>query len=64
MVQWANNVDLLRLRCFAAMLVAMSGEERIIRSPFWFTAEGTLVGLVIGYVATRFDGEGRETVGR
>jgi hypothetical protein len=48
----------------AAMLVAMFGEDGIIRSPFWFAAEGAIIGLVIGYFATRFGGEGSETVGR
>lgn len=31
-------------------------------SPFWFVLEGALVGLLIGYFATRFGGEGRETL--
>jgi uncharacterized membrane-anchored protein YhcB (DUF1043 family) len=31
-------------------------------SPFWFVAEGAVIGLVIGYVATRFGGEGKEIV--
>ncbi len=46
------------------MLVAMFGPDGILASPFWFTAEGALVGLLIGYFATRFGGEGKETVGR
>ena len=36
----------------------------IMSSPWWFTAEGAVVGLIIGYFATRFGGEGKETVGR
>jgi len=48
----------------AAMLVAMFGKDGIMQSPFWFTAEGAMIGLVIGYFATRFGGEGSETVGR
>jgi hypothetical protein len=47
-----------------APLVAMFAEDGIMQSPFWFTAEGAIVGLVIGYFATRFGGEGSETVGR
>jgi hypothetical protein len=31
-------------------------------SPFWFVLEGALVGLLIGYFATRFGGEGRGVV--
>ncbi len=46
------------------MLVVMFGVDGALASPFWFTLEGALVGLLIGYVATRFGGEGPETVGR
>ncbi len=46
------------------MLVAMFGAEGVLTSPFWFTLEGAVVGLLIGYFATRFGGEGAETVGR
>lgn len=31
-------------------------------SPFWFCVEGMLVGGVIAYIATRFGGEGPETL--
>ncbi len=46
------------------MLVAMFGADGVLTSPFWFAAEGAAVGLVIGYAATRFGGEGTETVGK
>lgn len=46
------------------MLVVMFGTDGFIASPFWFALEGALVGLLIGYLATRFGGEGPETVGR
>lgn len=36
----------------------------ILSSPFWFAAEGAVVGLIIGYFATRFGGEGPETIDR
>ena len=48
----------------AAMLVAMFGEDGIIQSPIWFTVEGAIIGMVIGYFATRFGGEGPKTVER
>jgi len=48
----------------ADMLVALFGEGGALSSPFWFTAEGGIIGLVIGYFATRFGGEGGEAVGR
>jgi len=48
----------------AAMMVSLFGEGGILSSPFWFTVEGAVIGLIIGYFATRFGGEGIETVGR
>jgi hypothetical protein len=46
------------------MLVTMFGVDGFMASPFWFSLEGAIVGLLIGYLATRFGGEGKETVGR
>lgn len=46
----------------AAMLVSVFGEGGVLRSPFWFAAEGAVMGFVIDYFATRFGGEGKETV--
>ena len=46
------------------MLVSLFGESGVLSSPFWFTLEGAIVGFVIGYFATRFGGEGTETVGK
>jgi len=42
-----------------AMLLSMFGEGGALSSPFWFAAEGA----IIGYFATRFGGEGKEVVG-
>lgn len=47
-----------------AMIVSVFGEGGAISSPFWFAAEGAIVGFVIGYFATRLGGEGAETVGK
>jgi len=44
------------------VMVGMFGDQGVMTSPFWFTAEGAVVGLVIGYVATRFGGEGKEAL--
>jgi hypothetical protein len=44
------------------MLVSVFGEGGALQSPFWFVSEGALVGLVIGYFATRLGGEGPATV--
>ena len=46
------------------MMITMFGEGGNLTSPFWFTAEGGLFGLLTGYLATRFGGEGKETVDR
>jgi hypothetical protein len=44
-----------------AMLIATFGVGGLFVSPYWFVAEGALIGLFIGYFATRFGGEGVET---
>ncbi len=62
---WMNFV--LTFFAFDAMQVVMLsvfGENGILTSPFWFTAEGAIVGLIMGYFATRFGGEGKATVGK
>ena len=46
------------------MMLALFGEHGVLSSPFWFTAEGAFIGLIIGYFATRFGGEGSETIGK
>ena len=46
------------------MMNAVFGANGAISSPFWFVLEGALAGLLIGYFATRFGGEGAETVGK
>ena len=44
------------------MMARVFGENGLFSSPFWFAAEGAIIGLVIGYFATMFGGEGRETI--
>ena len=46
------------------MMVAMFGVDGFMASPFWFALEGAIFGLLVGYLATRYGGEGKETVGR
>jgi len=62
---WMNFVLTLliydQLRQFS---LAFFGSGSAFSSPFWFVAEGAVVGLVIGYAATRVGGEGPETAGR
>ncbi len=60
---WMNFVlTFFAYDALEAMMLAMFGAQGIMRSPFWFAVEGAVVGLVIGYLATRFGGEGSETV--
>ncbi|UTW51195.1 hypothetical protein KFF05_14950 [bacterium SCSIO 12827] len=46
-----------------AVLINIFGFGSPLASPWWFVAEGAVVGLAIGWAATRFGGEGEETVG-
>ncbi len=43
-------------------MVGMFGEGGTLSSPFWFVFEGAVVGLLFGYLCTRFGGEGAATV--
>lgn len=62
---WLNFVLVFFAYGFmSAMLVSVFGEGGLMNSPFWFAAEGALVGAVIDHFATRFGGEGPETVSR
>ena len=44
------------------VLIAAFGADSFLASPWWFTVEGALVGLLIGWAATRLGGEGPDTV--
>ena len=60
---WMNLVLALFIHeRLGEMMVQAMGEDGVLQSPFWFVLEGALVGLFIGYFATRFGGEGPETV--
>ena len=48
----------------AGYMTAFFGEGSALSSPWWFVAEGAIIGLLIGFLATKFGGEGKETVGR
>ncbi len=43
-----------------AGLISVLGENGSINSPFWFVLEGCVIGLIMGYLATRLGGEGKE----
>ena len=62
---WMNFV--LTLFIYDEMQVYMTtvfGEGGMLSSPFWFVSEGALVGFIMGFLCTRFGGEGVETVGK
>ncbi len=60
---WMNFVlTLFIYDRLAEMMVELFAESELFQSPFWFVAEGAVVGLFIGYFATRFGGEGPATV--
>ena len=62
---WMNFVlTLFIYDLLQAYMTFFFGENGVISSPFWFVLEGALVGLLIGFLATRFGGEGKEAVGR
>ena len=62
---WMNFVlTLFAYDMLTQAMEAIFGLDGVLSSPFWFVAEGAVVGLIIGYVATRFGGEGVETAGR
>lgn len=60
---WMNFVlSLFIYDRLTVMMIQVFGENGLVLSPFWFVAEGVVVGLLIGYFATRFGGEGPATV--
>ena len=62
---WMNFVlTLFAYDAMKAMMLTIFGAGAPLASPFWFAAEGAAAGFVIGYFATRFGGEGKETVAR
>ena len=62
---WFNFVlTLLMYDTLASFSLALFGSGGVFVSPFWFVAEGALIGAVIGYLATRIGGEGPGIAGR
>lgn len=60
---WLNFVlTFFAYEIMQEMMIAVFGAGGVLSSPFWFVLEGVLVGLLIDYFATRFGGEGKETV--
>ena len=62
---WMNLVVvLMAYDMLHTVLVSIFGAGGAMSSPFWFVLEGALAGLLIDAAATRFGGEGRETLAR
>jgi hypothetical protein len=60
---WMNFVlTFFAYKAMQDMMFSVFGENGLLSSPFWFVLEGAIIGLIIGYLATRFGGEGKETV--
>ena len=60
---WMNFVlTLFAYDQFKSVMVAFMGEDGFMQSPYWFALEGAIVGLIIGFFATKFGGEGKATV--
>jgi len=60
---WMNFVlTFFGYEAMRAMLVSTFGADGLLTSPYWFVLEGALIGLLIEYLATRFGGEGRDTL--
>jgi len=62
---WMNFVLMLFIyNIVQPMLDAVFGADSAFATPYILILEGALIGLVIGYFATRFGGEGTETAGK
>lgn len=60
---WLNLVlTLIAYETLANIMRQMFGPDGVLNSPFWFVLEGAIIGLIIGYIATRYGGEGTQTV--
>ena len=60
---WMNFVlVLLMYDRLAEMMLQLAGPDGTFTSPFWFVLEGAVIGMIIGYLATHFAGEGAETI--
>ncbi len=60
---WLNfTLTLFIYDQLATIMLGVFGSDGLLSNPFWFTAEGAIVGLIIGFFATYFGGEGKQTV--
>lgn len=60
---WMNFIlTLFAYDQFKSILSTAFGGYGELVSPFWFVLEGIIVGLIIDFLATRFGGDGPQTV--
>ena len=61
---WMNFVlTLFVYDNFKLIMEQTFGPDGVISSPFWFVLEGAIIGMIMGFFATRFGGEGKDTLG-
>lgn len=62
---WMNFVlALLTYNELEEIIFIALGADTMFQSPFWFVIEGAVVGLLIGYLATKLGGEGKDIAGK
>lgn len=60
---WMNFVlTLFVYDDFKLIMEQTFGPNGAISSPFWFVLEGAIIGMIMGFFATRFGGEGKDTL--
>ncbi len=60
---WMNFVlTLFVYDNFKIIMEQTFGPDGAISSPFWFVLEGAIIGMIMGFFATRFGGEGKDTI--
>ena len=60
---WMNFVlTLFAYDQLKVIMIRMFGPNGALTSPFWFVLEGAIIGMIMGFFATRFGGEGKDTV--
>ena len=60
---WMNlMISLIAHMEVTAMMISTFGPDSVISSPYWLVLEGALIGLLMGYLCTKYGGEGKNTV--
>jgi len=60
---WMNLlIVLIAYTDLSTMMTSAFGAASFLNSAYWLVLEGALVGLLMGYLCTRFGGEGKATV--